>query len=89
MANFIPWGELSWLMKRLSGRKWAFIGCLSHEERCLAALAVLRQVGVDPTLVRIFDEDPISESEELESLDVQTGAAVAVGVPKGRIVDAQ
>ena len=88
MATFTPWGELSWLIARLAGRRWSFIGCVSHEERCLAALRVLRQVDVVPTLVRIFDEDPISEAEERASLDVHTAAAMATGVTRDKIVDA-
>lgn len=88
MANFIPWGELSWLMPRLKQRKWAFIGCLSHEERCLSAFKVLEAAEIEPTLVRIFDEDPVSELEELNSLNAQTAAAEAIGVPRQRIVDA-
>jgi hypothetical protein len=86
--SFIPWGELSWLMTRLNGRKWSFLGCISHEERCLAALKVLGCDRVSPSLVRIFDEDPVSEVEERSSLDIQTTAAGAIGVPTARIVDA-
>jgi hypothetical protein len=89
MASFKPWGELSWLMERLGGRKWAFIGCISHEERCLAALTALQGSDVSPTLIRIFDEDPVDEAEEQRSLSTQTEAAVRTGIPLGHIVDAQ
>jgi hypothetical protein len=88
MASFTPWGELSWLIARLGGRDWSFIGCVSHEERCLATLSVLQEVNVEPTLVRIFDEDPISEDEERANLDIHTAAAVAAGVPREKILDA-
>lgn len=75
-------------MARVSGRRWCFVGCISHEERCLAALKVLGQTGIHPTLVRIFDEDPISDVDERSSLEIQTVAAVAAGVSRDDIIDA-
>src|SRR5437762_2128187 len=88
MPTFTPWGELSWLIARLTGRRWSFIGCVSHEQRCLAAIKVLRHVNIVPNLVRIFDEDPISAVEERASLDTQSTAAVAAGVQRNKIIDA-
>lgn len=75
-------------MARLSGRRWTFIGCVSHEERCLATLAMLQQVDVSPTLVRIFDEDPLSAADEKLSLDIHKTAAIDAGVPAKKIIDA-
>src|SRR5579871_3801764 len=88
MSNFIPWGELPWLMSRLSGRQWAFIGCVSHEDRFLSALTVLKTASVRATFVRIFDEDPLDELEERRSLDAQLARAVTAGLGRQQILDA-
>jgi hypothetical protein len=75
-------------MPRLPGRHWSFLGCVSHEERSLAALNSLGFAGVTPTLVRIFDEDPVDEAAERYGLDLHRASAIAAGVAKDRFVDA-
>ncbi|MBV5269853.1 MAG: hypothetical protein JZU55_08085, partial [Afipia sp.] len=36
-GTFRPWGPLLWVVSRLEARQWPVIGCVSTEERCLAA----------------------------------------------------
>ncbi|WP_210311994.1 hypothetical protein [Afipia massiliensis] len=75
-------------MPKLHGRSWAFIGCISHEERCFSSFSAVAGSQVNPTFVRIFDEDPIDVDAELVSLDAQKEIAIAKNIPSTRIVDA-
>jgi len=88
MIPFVPWGELAWLLLRLEVEEWAFFGCIAHEERWLSAWRSGSGRRLTPTFVRIFDADPLSATEEKESLDRQTVLAKAAGVPEDRVFDA-
>jgi hypothetical protein len=88
MTKFTPWGELAWLMSKLHGRSWAFIGCISHEQRCLASFNVVGATDLRTTFVRIFDEDPIDPEVERKSLDSQKIVAINASIPTESIVDA-
>ena len=39
---FRPWGQLTWLLRRLRPMTWSFLGSLAAEPRCLAAWEVLK-----------------------------------------------
>lgn len=74
-------------MARLTPRRWAFLGCVAHEERCLSTLSALADFSISPTLVRIFDADPIDGQKERDSLDAQAKVAALIGNSSCNIVD--
>ncbi len=64
MAAYRPWGLLDWVLGRCNVPQWALYGCLSPEERCLAAWECLsRQRKLGRThLLQILDK-PSRHSE--------------------------
>ena len=56
-----PWGRLMWLLSRLQPVNWSFVGCISPEERGLAAWRTLRAAGFcDDYTLWVVDDPPRS-----------------------------
>lgn len=53
-----PWGNLKWILDKLPKRKWDMIGCISTEDRCLAAIEQENQI-VDKKMFLLIT-DPVS-----------------------------
>lgn len=43
-VNFRPWGELDWLLPKISEERWDLCGCISTEDRSTLALEVLTKL---------------------------------------------
>ncbi|WP_417726208.1 hypothetical protein [Roseovarius sp.] len=52
---FRPWGQLQWLMGKLPGGNWSFLGTLGTEDRCTTALSQLAPEIVQQTFIKIYD----------------------------------
>ena len=44
-GSFRPWGQLPWVLNKLSTKSWSLLGCLATEERCLSVWEVMRLGG--------------------------------------------
>jgi hypothetical protein len=85
---FIPWGTAAWVDSKMAKRTWAYLGCLSREDRSLTAM---KSGLLDPSYVRyvrVFDEDPDNFQEELRALDERVDELLAMGVGRDQITDA-
>jgi hypothetical protein len=63
---FRPWGLLPWVINKLPLTKWNFLGCLSFEERCLAAFeALFAATLVDKLRFHAIQDPPSSYWQSL------------------------
>lgn len=84
---FVPWGELDWVTRRLSKRDWGYLGCISHEDRSLAAVGLRQFTASKCRMVRIFDADPVDFEAERHSLDNKTEQVLKNGLAASQISD--
>lgn len=58
-GNFRPWGHFSWVESKLEEREWCFLGCLSTEDRFIAAVeqAKLRFQLLSSLFIEVKDEE--------------------------------
>lgn len=68
---FIPWGDWQALSRLLPSVRWQLLGCVSPEDRCLAAPLAVRSVIEGITLVKILDESPLDAAAEAARLKIQ------------------
>jgi hypothetical protein len=68
---FIPWGDWQALSRLLPSVRWQLLGCVSPEDRCLAAPLAVRSVLEGITLVKILDESPLDAAAEAARLKIQ------------------
>lgn len=58
--SFRPWGNFTWVLENIADRKWDLLGCLSTEQRCLAALQVLKAKNLASNVKLLQINDPPS-----------------------------
>jgi hypothetical protein len=68
--TFRPWGPLPWLLEKLHVSKWSLLGCLSYEDRCLAALEVLSTARKDGFTRFILIQDPPSRYSNIAATKI-------------------
>jgi hypothetical protein len=84
-----PWGNIDWIFDRLQNKEWAFLGCLSGEDRCLTAFKQLKTKLISANFVKIFDEDPISADDEKLVLNKRAKEAIDLGAALSCVTDAE
>ena len=78
--NFRPWGQLSWLIGKLSAADWSFLGTLGTEDRCTAAFQELAPLVGRQKLLKVLDPHVTQENlfnqrfAEVEATFVKAGA---------------
>jgi hypothetical protein len=60
-----PWGMLHWVLAHCPKLQWSLLGCLSTEERCLAAWTMARNEGVLSSVYLAEIIDPPSRFQAL------------------------
>ncbi len=67
MLKYRPWGELEWVIGKLSQKKWDLLGCISFEDRAISTLDVLQDASLlrRNHFLKIIDP----ESEYKDDLD--------------------
>lgn len=86
LGAFRPWGHVDWLMARLPGRIWHFLGCISTEERCLAAWEALKPIcGDRVNFVVIEDPDPADKAAVDKIINERKAGLDAAGIAPGKI----
>jgi hypothetical protein len=82
-ASFRPWGQLSWVLKRLRVRQWSVLGCLATEERCLPVWEYARQNGHSSTglFVEIADQHSRFTALAAELKSQWRAVLEGIGVP--------
>lgn len=63
MSIWRPWGNITWILDKLRIDTWAFLGCLSTEERCTAALPIFKDKLIKARLWQV--DDPPSYYDNL------------------------
>lgn len=75
MKKFRPWGQLDWLLDRVSkGRKWHLLGCLATEERSLSVWNQMNRRAelADFILLKIIDPPSRFDSLKIQRFTERT-----------------
>ena len=82
----VPFADVDWLLNRVSGAHWLFIGCVGPEKRSISCLSRVNGRLNSRHLLRIFDQK-IPSGLELNILDQRKSEAIELGVPSENISD--
>ena len=86
-SGYRPWGQLEWVLERCSIRDWDLLGCLSPEDRCLAARKVLGvSVSLGSTSMVLVEDEESAYKEDIEGkLSLRSQQFVALGGSEDQI----
>jgi hypothetical protein len=76
---FRPWGQLDWVIGKLPGDDWSFLGTLGTEDRCTAAYLALSSHIQDQCFLKILDPHMTPEAlflakfQEIEQILLEAG----------------
>lgn len=62
---FRPWGQLNWILNKLSLDKYFHLGCISTEDRCLKSFEILNNQNLIFKSLMVEIQDPPSEADRL------------------------
>jgi hypothetical protein len=72
MFNYRPWGNIRWLMSKIDiVKKWTFCGCISAEDRCLAAYNELKKLNLIDKSFFSTVRDPESEFSNIINSQIE------------------
>jgi len=85
--GFRPWGGLHSILKDFPNRPWSFVGCISMEDRCLAARETLLNTNAisQSLLFRIKDGHSRYTQEVESKTDINEAKFIATGVQVAEI----
>jgi len=87
MRVYRPWGMLPWVLSHCPTLQWSLLGCLSVEERCLAAWSSVRQKANLPAtyLAEVIDPPSRFQSETDARLKARREGFINGGGTEGDI----
>lgn len=89
MQPFRPWGQIDWLLGRLSGRAWSMIGCCGTEKRSIRLARHLGRAALHHvSMIEIHDPQPLDPRAVEERLAEHRTALAATGFAANEIVPA-
>jgi hypothetical protein len=63
-SEFRPWGQMAWILPKLSLSSWSILGVLGTEERCTALLGALETANISfSRFLHILDPSPFPEAD--------------------------
>jgi hypothetical protein len=71
-GEFRPWGQLNWVLQRLSPKKWSLLGCIGAEDRSLSCWSVINEADAikNILMLEVHDEhaDDAPHSKYFETM---------------------